>query len=176
MPYVKFASNNYSIEYNISLPIDEENWYEVSEPGIYKLVDGKVQSCSIEEHTTAFVGERKNNIFYDELKTRVARFLTDSDWLVNRHIEQRESYDSTTLDEDEFRSLIQFRQYLRSLTNQYPIDLEEFVFPTYQDHLFKSRYQFNSYIELVEFFEREKQKLSEPFSPEPEIYPTPPGT
>lgn len=141
MPYIKIASNNYSIGYSIDLPDNSDNWYEVSEPGNYKLINGKIESCELEEHTNAFTLGRINNPFVVELKNYVSQFLSDTDWLISRHLEQRE-INKTSLTESEYGDLISYRQYLRSLTNNPPENIQEFVFEEFN---LKDRYSYFSY-------------------------------
>lgn len=144
MPYVKFSSNNYSIEYNTTLPDDSENWYEVPEIGNYKLVDGIVETCDPEEYKDSFTSGRIDTPFYVELKGYVSRFLADTDWIISRHLEQRENGE-TSITEEDYQSLILYRQYLRDLTNNSPEQNQDFVFSEFP---LKNRYSYPSYDDL----------------------------
>lgn len=155
MPYTKIAPNNYSIEYNVDLPEDSENWYEVSEFGNYKLVDGKIEPCEFEEHQNAFVQDRVETSFVVELKTYVSQFLSDTDWLVNRHLEQRDiAPDRRSIEEGEYRFLILYRQYLRDLTNNPPKNPQSFTFKEF--HL-RDRYSYFSYQNLSSLFPNKEE-------------------
>ena len=148
MGYVRFDSSNYSYCYQESRPAvdDDGQWYEVPEPGEYKLEDGDVISITIEERAAAFYAahpESKDHL-NTALSNYITEFLNDTDWIIQRHVEQTTISDATTttsLTDSEYTYLLNYRQYLRNLTNGV-VNGETFEFQRFS---LSERYDYPSY-------------------------------
>jgi len=86
--------------------------------------------------------------FNVEVKNLVQYFLTDSDWLIQRHREQVETGSTTSLTEEEYNEFLSYRQYLRELTSKEDYD-ETFVF---REFALKDRYCDMTYSNLANLF------------------------
>lgn len=132
MGYLKFNDQNNVEEFSSSVPSDITGWYEIPEEyhhlSHFKLIDGIVIPLTEDERLQKEKDTFKKS-FQKDLKMQVSRILTDTDWLVQRHTEELNSNSqSTTLNVEEFQSLLEYRANLRAMTNQdlYP---EQYVFP-----------------------------------------------
>jgi CMP-N-acetylneuraminic acid synthetase len=132
MAYVKFNDQNISEVY-VSSEQEDDGWYEVPQQyeGIikFKLVNGQVLPFTDQEDLQHRRDTFKSS-YQNDLKINVSRVLTETDWLIQRHSEQIQSNESTSLTNKEFEDLLKYRSDLRSLSNEdlYP---EEYVIPSF---------------------------------------------
>jgi hypothetical protein len=158
MPYIQFGSNNYSVAYIENEPlIKTSDWYELpeglEENSHYKLVDGVVQVCTEDELRNAFYAANPHlkDHFNHILSSNIVDFLSNTDWLIQRHSEQISSSLTTSLTDDEYNYIVQYRHYLRELTNQNH-DKETFVF---QEFTMNDRYNYLSYNNIIKLLNEE---------------------
>lgn len=86
--------------------------------------------------------------FNVEVKNLIGYFLSDSDWLVQRHKEQVETGSTTSLTTEEYTELLSYRQYLRGLSSKDDYD-ETFAF---REFALKGRYCILTYSNLEDLF------------------------
>lgn len=158
MPYILFGPNNYSVAYMANPPLlNAEDWYELpegmEENAHYKLVDGVVQVCGEEELRSAFYASNPHlkDHFNTVVLSYIKEFLSDTDWLIQRHSEQVAASVTASLTDDDYAYLVGYRQYLRELTNQTLVK-ETF---TFQEFTMNNRYNYLSYNALIDFLNEE---------------------
>ena len=140
MSYVKFNDQNIS-EVQSLYEQEGEGWYQVPEEheghNFYKLVNGQVIPFTENE-----IKQHNRDVFKSSyqksIRLSVSNILSETDWLVQRHLEQSSSEEETSLSNSEYSSLLAYRSSLRSLTsaNLYP---EEYVIPEFP---LKDKYYF----------------------------------
>lgn len=140
MSYVKFNDQNIS-EVQSLHEQEGEGWYEIPSEhegaSLYRLVNGEVTPFTANEFKQHNREVFKSS-YQKSIKISVSNVLTETDWLVQRHLEQSSSEEETSLSITEYSSLLSYRSSLRSLTSAdlYP---EEYVIPEFP---LKDKYSF----------------------------------
>jgi hypothetical protein len=134
-----------------STPGLDDDWYEIPEEivdnQLHVLDDGVVRSLTYEEFEL-FASQQKTNEFKYILKREVGAILSEFDWVVLRHMEQRELGQTTSLTELEYQAVLSYKRYLRDLSSQETFDFNTFTFEQFS---LQDRFNFEKYNMLKEF-------------------------
>lgn len=132
MAYVKFNEQNISEVY-VASEQEGDGWYEVPQEyegsTRFKLVNGQVVPLT-DKDELQYRRDTFKSGYQNSLKINIARVLTETDWLIQRHSEQTLSNATTALTSKEIEDLLKYRSDLRELSNEnlYP---EEYVIPSF---------------------------------------------